>query len=109
MPDDESRKGEPSGGDPGGISGNGPERMFVHRIVRYAPSPLRDEWINIGVLLFDPKTGERRLRLIEQEYNRVRRLHPQADESLLRALRDNLESRFDTAVPGTGSSRTADK
>jgi len=46
--------------------------------------------------LFDPKTGERRLRLIEEEeeYNRVRRLHPQADESLLRAWRDNLASRF---------------
>jgi hypothetical protein len=83
--------------------------MFVHRIVRYAPSPLRDEWVNIGVLLFDPKTGERRLRLIEEEeeYNRVRRLHPQADESLLRALRDDLESRFETAAPGAGPSRTA--
>ena len=108
MPDDESRKGEPPGGDPGDISGNGPDRMFVHRIVRYAPSPLRDEWVNIGVLLFDPKTGERRLRLIEEEeeYNRLRRLHPQADEALLRALRDNLESRFETAS-GTGASRTA--
>src|SRR6266436_7731248 len=96
MSEDESRKAEPSGGDPGGISGNGPDRMFVHRIVRYAPSPLRDEWVNIGVLLFDPKTGERRLRLIEEEeeYNRLRRLHPQADEALLRALRDNLEDRF---------------
>lgn len=111
MSEDESRKSEPPDEDPGAISGNGPGRMLVHRIVRYAPSPLRDEWINIGVLLFDPKTGERRLRLIEEEeeYNRVRRLHPQADESLLRALRDNLESRFDTAAPGTGSSRTADK
>ena len=100
MPDDESRKGEPSGGDPGNVSGNGPDRMFVHRIVRYAPSPLRDEWVNTGVLLFDPKTGERRLRLIEEEeeYNRVRRLHPQADESLLRALRDDLESRFEIAA-----------
>lgn len=82
--------------------------MFVHRIVRYAPSPLRDEWVNIGVLLFDPKTGERRLRLIEEEeeYNRVRRLHPQADESLLRALHDDLESRFEalpTNVAGTGA------
>jgi hypothetical protein len=109
MPDDESRKSDPSGGDPGDVSRNGSDRMFVHRIVRYAPSPLRDEWVNIGVLLFDPKTGERRLRLIEEEeeYNRVRRLHPQADESLLRALRDNLESRFETVASGTGASHTA--
>jgi hypothetical protein len=51
MTEDEAGKTRP----PDGISGNGPERMLVHRIVRYAPSPLRDEWINIGVLLFDPK------------------------------------------------------
>jgi len=83
--------------------------MLVHRIVRYAPSPLRDEWINIGVLLFDAKTGERRLRLIEEEeeFNRVRRLHPQADESLLRALRDDLESRFAAAAPGDGGTAPA--
>jgi hypothetical protein len=55
--------------------------------------------VNIGVLLFDPASGERRLRLLEdqEEYNRVRRLHPQADEALLRALRDDLEDRFQSA------------
>jgi hypothetical protein len=96
MPEEETRNAKL----PGGVSGNGPGRMFVHRIVRYAPSPLRDEWVNIGVLLFDPKTGDGRLRLIEgeEEYNRVRRLHPQADESRLRALRDDLESRFEIAA-----------
>jgi hypothetical protein len=72
------------------------ERASAYRIFRYSPNLVRDEWVNIGVLVFDPKTGERRLRLIEEqdEYNRVRRLHPQADETLLRALRDNLEDRF---------------
>ena len=46
-----------------------------------------------------PSTGECRLRLIEEqdEYNRVRRLHPHADEALLRALRDDLEDRFQSA------------
>lgn len=74
----------------------GAERACAYRILRYIPNLVRDEWINIGVLLFDPESGERRLRLIEEpeEYARVRRLHPQADESLLRALRDNLEDRF---------------
>jgi hypothetical protein len=72
------------------------ERACAYRIFRYSPNLVRDEWVNIGVLVFDPKTGERRLRLIEEqdEYNRVRRLHPQADETLLRALRDDLEDRF---------------
>jgi hypothetical protein len=58
------------------------------------------------ILLFNPKTGERRLRLIEdeEEFRRIRRLHPQADESLLRALRDDLEDRFQSAA--SSGSRT---
>jgi hypothetical protein len=77
----------------------GAERGLVYRVLRYTPNLVRDEWVNIGVLLFDPQTGERRLRLIEDqdEFHRVRRLHPGADEALLRALRDDLESRFDAA------------
>ncbi|HEY6947009.1 MAG TPA: DUF3037 domain-containing protein [Candidatus Acidoferrum sp.] len=72
------------------------ERAFAYRILRYTPNLVRDEWVNIGVLLFAPETGERRLKLIEEqdELNRVRRLHPQADESLLLRLRDDLEDRL---------------
>jgi hypothetical protein len=75
-----------------------PEQALAYHILRYVPNLVRDEWVNIGVLVFNPETGERRLRLIEDqdEYNRVRRLHPWADEALLRALRDNLENRLDT-------------
>ena len=75
-----------------------PKNTFVYRVIRYTPNLVRDEWVNIGVLLFHPETGERRLRLIEgqDEYNRVRRLHPQADEALLRALQEDLESRFES-------------
>src|SRR5208337_2892806 len=83
------------------------ERACAYRVLRYTPNLVRDEWVNIGVLVFDPQTGERRLRLIEEpeEYARVRRLHPQADEELLRALRDDLENRFAGAgelFPGNG-------
>jgi len=80
------------------------ERTCAYRILRYTPNLVRDEWVNIGVLVYDPRSGERRLRLIEEqeEYNRVRRLHPDADESLLRALRDNLEDRFDSARSSNG-------
>jgi hypothetical protein len=76
------------------------ERACAYRVLRYTPNLVRDEWVNIGVLVFDAQTGERRLRMIEEpeEYARVRRLHPQADESLLRALRDDLESRFASAT-----------
>lgn len=75
------------------------ERAYAYRILRYTPNLVRDEWVNIGVLVYDPRTGERRLRLIEEEeeFRRVRRLHPRADEGLLRALRDDLEDRFQSA------------
>jgi Protein of unknown function (DUF3037) len=80
-------------------SGEKPEnaKNFVYHIVRYSPSLVRDEWVNIGVLLFDEGTGAKRFRLIEEpeEFARVRRLHPQADEGVLRKFRDDLESRFE--------------
>ena len=81
------------------------EQVFAYHLLRYVPNLVRDEWVNIGVLAFDPRTGERRLRLIEEpeEFARVRRLHPQADESLLRALRDDLEDRFSRADEPFGS------
>lgn len=81
------------------------ERPCAYRILRYTPNLVRDEWVNIGVLVFDPQTGERRLRLIEEqeEYARVRRLHRLADESLLRGLRDELESRFEATRASNGN------
>ncbi len=74
-------------------------RACAYRILRYTPNLVRDEWVNIGVLVYDPARGERRLRLIEDagEFARVRRLHPHADEGLLRALRDDLERQFAAA------------
>jgi Protein of unknown function (DUF3037) len=82
-----------------------PGNSFVYRVIRYVPNLVRDEWVNIGVLVFHPESGERRLRLIEgqDEFNRVRRLHPQADEALLRAVQEDLESRFEAASEGNGN------
>ena len=81
------------------LPGNG-EHAYAYRVLRYTPNLVRDEWVNIGVLVFDPESSERRLRMIEEpeEYARVRRLHPQADEELLRRLRDDLDNRFATAT-----------
>jgi Protein of unknown function (DUF3037) len=51
------------------------EHSCVYRVLRYTPDLVRDEWVNIGILIFNPRTGERRLRLLEdeEEYRRVRR------------------------------------
>src|SRR5260370_1549740 len=72
------------------------ESKFGYHVLRYPSDLVRDEWVNIGVMLFDPLTGELRLRLIEEqdEYARIRRLDPAADEDTLRAFRDHLEDRF---------------
>jgi hypothetical protein len=66
---------------------------FRYRILRYTPNLVRDEWVNIGVLLEDAETQPARaarqaMRVIEEspEIARVRRLHPDADENLLRML-----------------------
>ena len=72
------------------------DSKFVYHVLRYTSDLIRDEWVNIGVLLFDPLTGALRLRLVEEqdEYARIRRLQPAADEDVLRGFRDHLEDRF---------------
>jgi Protein of unknown function (DUF3037) len=74
------------------------ENKFVYHILRYTSDLIRDEWVNIGVLLYDPLTGALRLRLVEEqdEFRRIRRLQPAADEDVLREFRDHLEDRFVT-------------
>src|SRR5260370_40893955 len=74
------------------------DSKFVYHVLRYTSDLVRDEWVNIGVILFDPLTGALRLRLVEEqdEYARIRRLQPTADEDTLRGFRDHLEDRFTT-------------
>jgi hypothetical protein len=98
MTNDAEERGQPKGNSATNAEEtSGGARMFTRRILRYVPNLVRGEWVNIGVLLYDERTGERRMRLIEEteEFTRVRRLHPDADENLLRALRNDLENRFE--------------
>lgn len=69
---------------------------FRYRVLRYTPNLVRDEWVNIGVLLEDVHSPRRAVRLIEEsaEIARVRRLHPGADEQLLRALPAEFDARL---------------
>ncbi len=68
----------------------------AYRVLRYTPNLIRDEWVNIGIVIHDPTRRRARVRLIEDagEFARVRRLHPNADERLLRALQADLEAQF---------------
>jgi Protein of unknown function (DUF3037) len=67
-----------------------------YRVLRYTPNLIRDEWVNIGVLLEEVSGPRRAVRLIEEssEIARVRRLHPGADEDLLRALPADIDARL---------------
>jgi Protein of unknown function (DUF3037) len=75
-----------------------------YRILRYTPNLIRDEWVNIGVFLEEAPAEardrapapRRAMRLVEEasEFARVRRLHPAADETLLRALGPEFDERL---------------
>jgi len=69
---------------------------YAYRVLRYTPNLVRDEWINIGILLHDPRANRLQVRLIEEtsEFARLRRLHPNADVNLLRALRGDFEAQI---------------
>jgi hypothetical protein len=76
----------------------------AYHVVRYQPNLLRDEWVNIGVLLLIPghgpgpghSTGRVRQRWLEEpaDLARLRRLHPAADEELLLGLPAEFDRQF---------------
>ena len=74
------------------------QQVLRYRILRYTPNLIRDEWANIGVLLEETAGPRCVARLIEDssEIARIRRMHPGADENLLRALPGD----FDAALRG---------
>jgi Protein of unknown function (DUF3037) len=78
---------------------------YAYHVVRYQPHLIRDEWVNIGVLLLDPSSGRVRQRWLEEpaDLARLRKLHPSADEELL--LR--LPAEFDRQWAGAGGDGAA--
>ena len=88
--------------------------MLRYRILRYTPNLVRDEWVNIGVLLEEGAqeaegagrtTRRLAIQVIEEESEmaRVRRLHPGADEALLRALPAEFDARLRAAPSEAGA------
>jgi len=68
----------------------------AYHVVRYQPNLIRDEWVNIGVLLLDPSSGRVRQRWLEEpaDFARLRRLHPAADEDLLLRIPAEFDRQF---------------
>jgi hypothetical protein len=86
-----------------------PLQSFAYHVVRYQPNLIRDEWVNIGVLLLDPSSGRVRQRWLEEpaDFARLRRMHPSADEELL--LRMPAEIDRQLAAAGNASATFLEK
>ena len=82
-----------------------PKNVYHYQVMRFAPAIGRDEWMNIGIVLSEDRAGaasRRAMRVIEQqsEFARVRRLHPETDEGVLRGLLGELESGLQASSSG---------
>src|ERR1019366_476375 len=72
---------------------------YAYHVVRYQPNLIRDEWVNIGILMLDPSSGRVRQRWLEEpsDLAGLRRLHPAEDEELLLRLPAEFDRQFGVA------------
>ena len=77
------------------------ERPCQFYLLRYVPNIVRGEFVNIGVVLFDPDAGRLQPRFLEN-FRRVRRLHPWADVEVLSALERHVEAEAQAPNGGPG-------
>ena len=68
------------------------ERACEFYLLRYVPNIVRGEFVNIGVLLYDPAEGRLLPPRLLENHRRVRRLHPWADLDVLTALEKQIET-----------------
>jgi hypothetical protein len=76
--------------------------MFRYRVLRYMRNLIRDEWLNIGILLEEappaavPSSSRRAFRVIEgdTDFARIRRLHLGADASPAAVQRARCKNRL---------------
>jgi len=71
-------------------------RQLEFFILRYVPDALREEHVNIGVVLRDPKAGEAHVRMTN-DWARVRCIDPDADLDMLAALESDLMRQLQSA------------
>lgn len=62
-------------------------KIAVSLLIKYAPSPLKEDVVNIALILMDDHTTYVR---ITNRWDRVRALDPHADVDLLKATADDL-------------------
>ncbi len=70
-------------------------------LVRYVPDPVRNEFVNIGVLLREAGRADRALLRFTKDWSRVRCVDPDADIGMLESLESELRERIGgELVPG---------
>lgn len=73
------------------------EKQCEFFLLRYVPNALREEFVNIGVLVRERATGEAAIRFAP-DWKRVRSVDPEADTELLDALASDLEKKLGDAA-----------
>jgi Protein of unknown function (DUF3037) len=68
-------------------------RRCEFQLIRYVPDPVRNEFVNIGVLLRAAEGGQSMLRFT-RDWSRVRCLDPDADTQMLEALEIEVGKRL---------------
>ena len=64
--------------------------QFEFSLVRYVPDPVKDEFVNIGVVLRDAAAPERVVLRFTQDWSRARCVDPQVDIGYLEGLESEL-------------------
>ena len=78
---------------------NGEEQTLQFYLIRFMPNLVRGEFINIGVLLYDPERKSFLAPRFIEDFRRARRLHPWADIDVLSGLESQLEAESSSGDP----------
>ena len=83
------------------LSNNG-IRGCVYAVVRYLPNPTIGEFINIGIILLDPKSGEWGYRQV-RKYKHLFRLTDGKGEDVVKNFFDSLPNNTINYAPRAGT------
>ncbi|HTZ97002.1 MAG TPA: DUF3037 domain-containing protein [Terriglobales bacterium] len=74
----------------------GKQRQYEYFLLRYAPNPLREEWINFGVVLLERAGAEWKFANVRfaQDWRRVLCIDPDVDIEMLEALKREFEAQL---------------
>jgi len=77
---------------------------YRYQLLRYVPDTIKNEFVNIGVVLLDDRGRSQGARMAsEEDLRRVRCLHPVADLELLRSWQATVERELEGNPPGAGA------